>query len=140
MLNLNRNELRQFFFTTWNKFQAKLPLGSIEQQVMDVILLHPEYHFIFSSPEKYIEHHFFPELDEPNPFLHLSLHLSVREQIATNRPVGIRALFNALNSKKAAHEAEHDFMSCLAEALWLAQKNGQIPDEATYLENLSSHT
>lgn len=140
MINLNRNELRQFFFNTWAKFQAKLPLDDIEQQIMDVILLHPEYHFIFSFPEKYIEHDFFPELDEPNPFLHLSLHLSVREQLVTNRPAGIRVLFDDLSLKKAKHELEHDFMHCLAETLWLAQKNGQMPDEAVYLENLSHIT
>lgn len=136
MLNLNRNELRQYFFNSWNKFQAKLPLESMEQQVVDVILLHPEYHFIFASPEKYIDHDFFPELDEPNPFLHLSLHLSIREQVTTNRPAGIRALFDNLSLKKAKHELEHDFMTCLAETLWLAQKNGQMPDETAYLENL----
>ncbi len=133
----DRRQSRQFFFDTWQKYQSKQALGPLEQQLLQIILQHPEYHFIFSQPEKYLEYEYLPELGETNPFLHMALHLSVLEQVSTNRPEGIREIYHALCKKSGSSlEAEHQMMGCIVESLWQAQRSGQMPNEANYLNQL----
>ena len=106
-------------------------------QIVQVILAHPEYHKILENQNKFQQHSYFPELGEPNPFLHMGLHLAIREQIATDRPEGIKAIYHQLVKKYAdSLEIEHRMMEQLAECLWRSQKNNSPPDEHDYLQQL----
>lgn len=133
-----RQQMREMFFQTWAKHQAQQPLQAIEQQILTVILEHPEYQHIFADPEKYMDQDYLPEFCESNPFLHLSLHLSIREQVQTNRPTGINAVYKKLCEKHQYDHlnAEHQMQEVLAETMWSAQKYGQAPDEQQYLQKL----
>lgn len=109
----------------------------LEAQIADVIAMHPEYHATLEDPQRALAADYTPEGGQSNPFLHMGLHLAVRDQIATNRPAGIRAVFEAIARKLGeAHDAEHAMVECLAQALWEAQRAGQPPDEQAYLERL----
>ncbi len=126
-----RDQLRNVFFTAWRKHLEKLPVEPLEAQVIDLILLHPEYQDFFAASEN-ISH---DDFSGTNPFLHLSLHLSIREQIATNRPTGITEIHRQLCQKwQDPHAAEHAMLECLGQVLWEAQRSGQLPDEQVYLE------
>ncbi|KTC97230.1 hypothetical protein Lgee_1891 [Legionella geestiana] len=128
-------EIRKPFFESWKKYRARLPLLPLEQQIADVILAHPEYHALLENPEN--EVHLDLPADTPNPFLHMGLHLAIRDQVATNRPAGIAAVWKALLTRTGdALAAEHCMMESLAECLWQAQRDNAPPDEARYLEAL----
>ncbi len=130
----NIQDTRPFFFNTWEKHKQSQPLTPLEAQLLDVILAHPEYHAILSNPEHVSDRTYFAELGETNPFLHMGLHLAVREQVSTNRPYGIQHAFSTLKTKlNSALEAEHHFMHCLANCLWEAQQNNALPNETAYL-------
>lgn len=108
------------------------PLSALENQIAQVINEHPEYHDIFNK--KQIERDYFVEQGETNPYLHMGLHIAIHEQIATDRPAGIRPLYQQLQTFfRSAHDAEHQMMECLTESLWLAQRNNQAPSEQDYL-------
>ena len=84
-----------------------------------------------------LERDYTPEAGQSNPFLHMGMHLAIREQVGTDRPAGIRAVHSALAARLGGiHEAEHVMIECLGEALWNAQRAGVAPDEARYLEDL----
>ena len=130
-------ETRQMFFSSWNHYQSKTPLSALEQQIVQVILDHPEYHKIIENHNKFQEHTYYPEFGETNPFLHMGLHLAIREQVTTDRPPGITNAFKQLLKKyKEPLLVEHLMMDQLAECLWLSQKNNLPPDEQHYLDCL----
>lgn len=134
LFNPNRDQVRQFFFDTWAKFKLQQPLSELEAIALQVMQMHSEYHTVLDAPERYLQQAYFPEMGETNPFLHMSLHLSVLEQIAINQPVGISAAYQALMEKYSDQmRAQHDLMDCLAEAIWQAQRNSQPPDAEQYL-------
>lgn len=131
----DRNELRRMYTDAWQKRCDKLPLSPLEAQIADVVEMHPEYHGAVSGED--LDRDFTPEGGQTNPFLHMGLHLGIREQVTTNRPAGIAAIHKTLAGKLGdAHAAEHEMIECLAETLWEAQSNNQPPDEASYLERL----
>ncbi len=133
MFSNDRNELRNVFFAAWKKHQDHSPIEPLEAQVIDIILLHPEYHEVLTNPEKFQAHDF----TESNPFLHMSLHLALREQLGTDRPTGIRDIYEKLCRQLTdAHDAEHRMVECLGTILWEAQQSGKMPDEQAYLEKL----
>ena len=134
----NRDTLRQSYFDAWKKANLQQPLTALEQQIVDVIALHPEYHSLFEdSSELKLSKEYLPETGESNPYLHMGLHLGIRDQLATNRPKGMKALFHKLINKiPDLHQAEHLFMETLAESIWFAQKHNQAPDDAKYLNML----
>ena len=131
-------DTRSLFFLSWEKHNQKKILSPLEQQLVHVILLHPEYHACLEKKDKTDEALntiYFPELRGSNPFLHMGLHLAVRDQITTNIPTGIATIFQQLVTHYAdAHIAEHWLMERLAESLWLAQRHHRAPDDATYLK------
>lgn len=132
-------ETRQLFFVSWDKYLQKKTLSPLEHEIVQVLLAHPEYHKIIENKNKYQEHDYYPEFGETNPFLHMGLHLAVREQIATDRPVGIRTTYNKLVKKYFDPLiVEHLIIDQLAECLWLAQKNNLPPDEQQYLNNIAN--
>jgi hypothetical protein len=134
----SRDEVRRFFIDTWAKYRAGQPLAGLETTALDVLLLHPEYHRMLEAPEQSLTHEFTPEGGELNPFLHLSLHLAVEEQLSIDHPFGIRTRFDALVKRTGSeHDAKHAMVECLGETVWTAQRSGTPPDEAAYLECLS---
>lgn len=131
----DRATLRQMYADAWQKHSDAKPLTPLESQIADVIALHPEYHDMVGDAE--IDTDFLPDGGKTNPYLHLGLHLGLREQIATNRPAGIAAVFQKLAAQSGdAHDAEHQMIDCLAETLWHAQRQNLPPDESRYLERL----
>lgn len=133
MFGNDRNQLRQMYKTAWDKFQQQQPLSPLEAQIAAVLKEHPEYHHLINQLDK----DFLPENGDSNPFLHMGLHLGLREQIGTDRPAGIHQLYQQLLTKVGdAHTAEHRMIDCLAEAMWLSQSQQQPPDEMRYLQCL----
>ena len=130
----NRDEIRRVYCAAWDKHRQGLPLEALEQQIVAVVALHPEYHTLLADPDIALSSDYTPEMGQTNPFLHMGMHLAIREQLATDRPAGIVAAFGALMARvRDAHVAEHHMMECLGAALWQAQRNGLPPDETTYL-------
>ncbi len=133
----SRAELRQMYVDAWRKRRENLPVEPVEAQIADVIAEHPEYQAALEQGERTLDKDFLPEAGATNPFLHMGLHLAVRDQIATDRPAGIRDAFSRLAlAKPSAHDAEHIMIECLAEALWNAQAAGRPPDERAYLARI----
>ncbi len=131
----DRNELRKMYADTWQKRCDKIPLTPLEAQIADVIEWHPEYHADVMSDE--LNKDYTPDAGKTNPFLHMGLHLGIREQIATNRPSGITSIYSTLTARIGdAHLAEHRMIDCLAETLWEAQSQNTAPDEQKYLASL----
>ncbi|MFA5960513.1 MAG: DUF1841 family protein [Tatlockia sp.] len=131
-------DTRKVFFTSWLKYRQKLPLEPLEEQLVHVILDHPEYHAMLEIDPSQADRTFFPELGQTNPFLHMGLHLALREQIATNRPVGIAALYQNLVTQYAdSLHVEHLMIDHLAECLWQAQHAQTMPNETAYLAALT---
>jgi hypothetical protein len=132
MFQLERDQTRQFFFEVWRKHQNAQPLEPLETMVLEIILMHPEYHHYFAKHDTIVD--FLPEQRQTNPFLHLGLHIALREQFGTDRPPGILSIYQSLASKNNdLHAVEHQMMDCLAEVLWTSQRNGTMPDEQAYL-------
>ncbi len=130
----DRHELRKMYADAWQKHCDKTPLSPLEAQIAQVIEEHPEYH---EALDGNLEKDFTVEGGRTNPFLHMGLHLSVREQVATDRPPGIAATFRQLADKVGgSHTAEHRMIDCLAETLWESQRDSGPPDELNYLERL----
>jgi len=133
----DRNEIRLFFKTSWQKFVDKQPAEPIELLVGEVVCLHPEYHALLESGQNELDKDYLPEHGESNPFLHMGMHITLREQYHSDRPSGISHLYKQILMKLGdAHAAEHLMMDCLGESLWQAQQSGQMPDEARYLDCL----
>jgi len=130
----NRDQIRTQFVDAWQKAQAGQPLSDLEQALVEVIRDHPEYHEYLKDRETALTGEFPPELGKSNPFLHMAMHLSLREQAATNRPAGIREVHAALCARLGVMDAEHRMMECLGQVLWEAQRSNAAPDEAAYLE------
>jgi hypothetical protein len=133
----SRDELRRRYLDAWRKFSAHEPLEPLEAQLAAVIAEHPEYVGWLESGDAALLADFTPEGGRENPFLHMGLHLAIREQVATDRPAGIARVHAALTRRsESAHAAEHRMIEPLAETLWEAQRSGQAPDELAYLERL----
>lgn len=127
------------FFDTWRKYRAGEPLSGIETLALDVVLRHPEYHGILDQPDKYLDRDYTPEQGETNPFLHMSLHLAVAEQLSIDQPGGLKQRYEALRGKTGdAHAAQHEVLDCLAEMIWQAQRSQAAPDAALYLACLDA--
>jgi hypothetical protein len=141
LFNPSRDEVREFFFGTWQKFREQQALTALEKIALGVIHLHPEYHAILAQPEQYRQRAYHPEMGETNPFLHMSLHLSILEQISINQPIGIQGIYQALKTKHDdEHAAQHDILDCLAETIWQAQRSQTGLDSALYLQLLNQKT
>lgn len=134
----SRDETRQVYVTVWEKLQQGQILEPMESLVANVIQMHSEYHDLLSSGENVNHSEFTPESGNSNPFLHMGMHIAIREQAQTDRPAGIKKLHKKLCRKKGEHDAEHLMMECLGQSLWLAQRNNAMPDEKAYLDCLKS--
>jgi hypothetical protein len=133
----NREQLRQMYLEAWRKYTARQPLEPLQAQVAAVIAEHPEYVPLLESGTQALSAEYTPEGGRENPFLHMGLHLAIREQVATDRPPGIAQIHQALAKRLSdPHAAEHAMLEALAETLWESQRSGRAPDEQHYLERL----
>jgi len=133
-----REEARRFLVDAWRKFRAGEPMSALERRAADLIALHPEYHALLDDAERNIDRDFSPESGAVNPFLHLSLHLAVAEQLAIDQPPGIRAHFERLRAARGdEHAALHAVLECLGEVVWQSQRTNTPPDGTLYLDCLS---
>ncbi len=139
MFNPSRDQARQFFIDAWHKQLQNLPMTAMELMATDIVQLHPEYHDLLGTPrhsmEELLAREWTPEQGEANPFLHLSLHLAIEEQLSINQPPGIRGIFEQLQKRHGErHAALHDILECLGETLWRSQHDRAPPDGAAYLD------
>ena len=129
-----RDQLRQTYWDAWRKHLAHSPLTPLEVMITDVIGAHPEYQAMVSDRDAALASAPDDSDGTENPFLHMGLHLAVREQMSIDRPPGIRELHRQLQARYGdLHRAEHALMESLAETLWNAQRAGRPPDENHYL-------
>lgn len=134
MFNPSREQVRRFFCESWRKHRERLVLEGAEATAADLIEQHPEYHALLENPEAAVEQEFTPENGQMNPFLHLSLHLAIADQISIDQPAGIRAAYHTLRARFDVHEAEHAILECLGETLWRAQREGGAMDGEKYMD------
>jgi len=129
----DRNKMRLMYIHAWHKRQQNLPMDALEHMIADVVAMHPEYHALLSDEERALSFEENSEQGNSNPFLHLGMHLGLREQISTDRPAGIRAAYEKLLRRSGdVMESEHRMIACLLRTLQDAA--GQEPDEQAYLE------
>jgi hypothetical protein len=134
VFNPSREQARRFFFDTWQRYREGQPLEPLGRRALAVVLLHPEYHALLEQPERYLDRDYLPEAGDLNPFLHLSLHLAVAEQLSIDQPHGIRAEYERVRAALGdEHAALHAVVECLGQTLWESQRNGVPPDARTYL-------
>lgn len=134
MFNPSRDQVRRFFCDAWRKHLERLPLVGAEVTAADIGARHPEYHKLLANPDAALEGEWMPEGGQMNPFLHLSLHLAIHEQLSIDQPPGIRAAFDQLRARMDSHDAEHVLLECLGETIWRAQSTGQAMDALAYVD------
>lgn len=133
----SQEQVRHFFCETWAKHQAGQPLTPLETQAADWIAQHPEYHADLSDVEAAVAAVFEVEEGRTNPFLHLSMHLSITEQVSIDQPRGIRAAVELLaNRRQSLHEAHHEVMESLGEMVWESQRFGKPFDGERYIDHI----
>lgn len=135
MFNPSRDQVRQFFFDAWRKYRSGAALEGLESIAVQVALLHSEYHAVLDNPERYLDRDYTPEHGEANPFLHMSMHVALEEQLSIDQPPGIRREFDRIVAREGdRHEALHALLDCLGEVIWQAQRNNSALDADAYLE------
>ncbi len=140
MFNPSRDQARQFLIDAWRKRVDALPATPLETLAADIVALHPEYHALLADPAA-LDRDWTPEDGAMNPFLHLSLHLAIEEQLSIDQPPGIRTAFESrLRRDGDRHAALHDLLECLGEMIWQAQRDRRPPDGVAYLDCIRRRT
>lgn len=139
MFNPSRDQVRQFFTETWAKHRQHKILTPMESMALTWILQHPEYHEALENPDA-AQQEFSVEKGQVNPFLHLSMHLAINEQVSIDHPPGIRGIYEQLAARSDEHHAMHEIMECLGQVIWESQRLGKPLDTDHYLELLRQHT
>jgi hypothetical protein len=135
MFTPSQHDVRRFFCTTHDKQRQALPLTPMETLAAQWIAEHPEYHTELADVEAALAASYTVEDGRTNPFLHLSMHLTITEQVAIDQPRGIKQAFELLRARLGSpHEAQHQVMECLGEMIWVSQRSGLPPDGQAYLE------
>lgn len=135
MFSPSQNDVRRFFCDAYRKQREGGVLTPIEAMAADWMLDHPEYNADFSDVDAALAAVYDVEQGRTNPFLHLSMHLSINEQVSIDQPRGIKQAFDLLAAKRgSAHEAYHEVMECLGEMMWTSQRNGLPPDGEAYID------
>jgi hypothetical protein len=138
MFTPSQHDVRRFFCEAYRKFLAKEILTPIEVIASDWIQEHPEYHQDLSDIEVALAADYSVENGQTNPFLHLSMHLSISEQISVDQPRGVQRIFQQLrNQHNSTHAAQHEMMECLGEMIWQSQRSGLPPDGVAYIQSLN---
>lgn len=137
MFNPSRDQVRQFFYDAWRKHGKREVLAGLDAVAVGIMLLHPEYQPVLDDPERYQDREYRPDAGDTNPFLHMSMHLAIEEQLSIDQPAGIKGEFARLAARLGdRHAACHEVMECLAETVWRSQRDGVPPDPLAYLECL----
>ena len=135
MFSTSRDEVRDFFIQTWRKQGERAPLTPLEGMALDIIFMHPEYQSMLASAKGTTQDEFTLEQGGTNPFLHMSLHLAIEEQLSIDQPAGLRREFDRLMAKFSdRHQAAHAVLECLGETVWRSQRENLPPDAEAYLE------
>ena len=135
MFYQDRKKQREFLANSWQKYTRNKPLEPLEKQLASIIEIHPEYHHLIND----VNSEYSPEQGEINPFLHINLHLALKDQLSINQPIGINQIYQDLIKKyKDSHEVEHLMMECIAEMIYISQKNNTEIDEDAYLNRLKN--
>lgn len=135
MFTPSSHDVRRFFCEVFRKNAAHEILTPLEAMALDWVRVHPEYDNSLADVETALAKDYSVEGGEANPFLHLSMHLSISEQVSVDQPRGIRQAYEALARRlDSPHEAQHQVMECLGEMLWQAQRTGQPPDGDHYVD------
>lgn len=137
----DRNQLRQMYIDSWHKRKTNQPLEPLETVIANVIEQHPEYQSMLEDRDDALSHDYTPEQGQTNPFLHMGMHIAIREQLETGRPEGIIESYQLLMAKMGdTHKVEHGMMECLGQVMWEAQRSGKMPDDQEYLHCLKRLT
>ena len=132
-----QHDVRRFFCDAFLKHREGRPLTPLEALASDWITQHPEYHGDLTDVDAALAAVYEVEAGRTNPFLHLSMHLSISEQVSIDQPRGIKQAFGLLAAKRgSAHEAQHEVMECLGEMMWESQRSGLPPDGDKYIESV----
>ena len=135
MFTPSQHDVRRFFCETYRKVRANDILSPLEAIARDWLLQHPEYADALADLDAALAADYSVERGDANPFLHLSMHLSIAEQVSIDQPPGIRAACVALSQRlDSVHEAHHQIMECLGEMIWTSQRNGTPPDGPAYID------
>ena len=135
MFSPSQHDVRKFFCETFRKERAGEPLTPLEAIASDWIAGHPEYHAELSDLDAALAASYAVEEGRTNPFLHLSMHLSITEQVSVDQPRGIKQAFELLARRLgSAHAAQHEVMECLGEMIWASQRSGLPPDGEAYID------
>lgn len=133
MFNPSREQVRIFLIQAWQKRSTNKVMTPLETMAADLIELHPEYFADLQDPEA-LQKDYGVEQGRTNPFLHLSMHLAIAEQVSIDQPPGIRAAHAKLAAKLGEHDAVHEIMECLGQVIWEAQRLGQPLNNETYID------
>lgn len=131
----SQHDVRRFFCDAYRKRLGRLPLTPMETVAADWIDQHPEYHAELEDVEDALARSYGVEGGRTNPFLHLSMHLSISEQVSIDQPRGIKQAYELLVAKLgSAHDAQHEVMECLGRMMWESQRSGLPPDGHAYID------
>ena len=138
MYDVNTHDVRRYFGHVWQNRLNPLQLDALQQKALRIIEAHPEYQTYLEHIEDYLDKNWTPEQGETNPFLHLSLHLSIQEQVGIDQPFGIRAIHQQLLGMYGGDwvRAEDEMMEALVETIWQAQRHNQGLDVNAYMTRL----
>jgi hypothetical protein len=135
MFQPSQTDVRRFFCATHARQRAGLPLDAMQALAADWIAAHPEYHADLADEAAAVAAVYSVEDGRTNPFLHLSMHLTIEEQLSIDQPTGIRQAVGLLAARRGSmHTAHHEVMECLGEMIWASQRSGLPPDGLAYLE------
>lgn len=135
MFSPSQADVRRFFCTVHAKSRAGQPLDAMETLASQWIDEHPEYHTELADAERAVATVYEVEAGRTNPFLHLSMHLSISEQCSIDQPRGIRQAVELLTARRdSLHDAHHEAMECLGQMVWESQRAGRAPDGAAYID------
>ena len=135
MFQPSQHDVRRFFCETYTRQRDGLPLDAMQGQAVPWIDKHPEYHAELADVDTAVAASYSVEEGRTNPFLHLSMHLSIAEQVSIDQPTGIRQAVQLLAAKRnSLHAAHHEVMECLGDMLWRSQRSGLPPDGQAYID------
>lgn len=138
MFNPSREQVREFFIEAWHKYRHKQLLSPLENIAISLIQLHPEYHELLENPDA-VHEDYGVEKGQTNPFLHLSMHLAIAEQLSIDQPPGIKGAYDRLVATLEPHDATHRIMEALGEIIWEAQRLNKPLDNERYIELIHRH-
>jgi hypothetical protein len=135
MFEPSQADVRRFFCSVYAKWRDGLPMDALETLASQWVAEHPEYHADFSNVDAALERMYEVKDGKTNPFLHLSMHLSVSEQCSIDQPRGIRQAVELLTAKRdSLHDAHHETMDALGQMIWESQRSGRPPDGHAYID------